>query len=322
MTPERAAAGMNGVSVAVVIATRDRPELARAALAAASTALRAGDSLLLVDSASADSVAVAGIARQVGATLVRCEEPGTSRARNAGWRATSTELVAFTDDDCLPDSRWLEAAVEAFKREPSASFVTGQVVSESADIPRAWLQLSVTSRVDPAKFDREEDAAEVGHGANMIWRRSALEQIGGFDEGLGPGTPLRAAEDVDAFWRLLRSGGIGAFDPGPIVVHRQWRGRMTQLRVCLGYGVGAGALAVKRQRLRDGTEQSLFGLKIPIRALLELAWRHGVQGVLRNVAERYAMGTLAELAMLAGAAQGVIRARRMELADGHFSNLD
>ena len=320
MTPERATAGTSGIPVTVVIATRDRPELAREALAAASTALRAGDSLILVDSASADPVAIADIARQAGATLVRCEEPGTSRARNAGWRATSAELVAFTDDDCLPDSRWLEAAVEAFNREPSASLVTGRVVSESADIPRAWLQLSVTSRLDTANFDHEDDPTEVGHGANMIWRRSALEQIGGFDESLGPGTPLRAAEDVDAFWRLLRSGGIGVFDPGSIVTHRQWRGRMTQLRVYVGYGVGAGALAVKCERLRDSTHRPLSGLRIAMRAFSGLAWQHGFQGVLRNVRQRFAMGALSEFAMLAGAAQGVIKARRMELADGHFSN--
>ena len=320
MTPERAAAGMSGISVTVVIATRDRPELAREALAAARKALREGDSLILVDSASADPDAVAGVARQAGATLVRCEEPGTSRARNAGWHATSAELVAFTDDDCLPDSRWLEAAVEAFMREPSASFVTGRVVSESADIPRAWLQLSVTARVDSAKFDHADDPTEIGHGANMTWRRSALEQIGGFDEALGPGTPLRAAEDVDAFWRLLRSGGIGLFDPNSIVAHRQWRGRLAQLRVYLGYGVGAGALAVKRQRLRDSAHRPRSGLEIAFRALPELVWRHGVQGVLRNVAQRFAMGTLSEFAMLAGATQGVIKARRMELADGRFSD--
>lgn len=317
MTSERAAAG-GTTPATIVIATRDRPALARDALTAASTALRAGDSLILVDSASADPAALAAIALEVGATLVRCEEPGTSRARNAGWRAATTELIAFTDDDCLPDPLWLEAAEEAFHNEPTASFVTGQVVSESADTPRAWLQLSVTSRTDPARFYHRDDLTEIGHGANMTWRRTALEQIGGFDEELGPGTPLRAAEDVDAFWRLLSTGGIGIFCPKSIVTHRQWRGRVKQLRVYLGYGVGAGALAVKRQQVQDGRPVS--ARKIAARALSEVVRRHGVEGIRRNIAQRYAMGGLAELTMLAGAAQGILKASRRKVSDGHFSN--
>ncbi|HVA73616.1 MAG TPA: glycosyltransferase [Acidimicrobiales bacterium] len=306
------------MSVTVVIATRDRPQLVRGALEAAKAALRPGDSLIMVDSASADPITIAGVAREAGANLIRCAEPGTSRARNAGWRAASTELVAFTDDDCLPDSRWLEAAVEAFTREPSAGFVTGRVDSESTHTPRAWLHLSLTSRTDPAKFGHDDDPTEIGHGANMVWRRSALEEIGGFDETLGPGAPLRAAEDVDAFWRSLMGGGVGVFDPDSIVAHRQWRGRVDQLRAYLGYGVGSGALAVKRWRLELGGDRRPSWGKIAGRASRELIWRHGVQGVVRNVAERYAMGSLSELAMLAGAAQGVVRARRMGLADGHF----
>lgn len=92
-----------------------------------------------------------------------------------------------------------------------------------------------------------------------------------------------------------------------------------QLRVYVGYGVGAGALAVKRRRLQDRNPRPVSGPGIAVRALAELVWRHGVGGVLRNLREGYAMGTLAELATLAGAAQGVIKARRMELLDGRFS---
>ena len=303
--------------VTVVIATRDRPHLAKEALAAATAALRAGDSMILVDSASADPGAIARIAREGGALLVRCDEPGTSRARNHGWRAASTEIIAFTDDDCLPDARWLDSTVETFERDPAVGFVTGQVVPERPDTPRAWLHLSVTSRTEPATFGCHDDPGDVGHGANMAWRKTALERIGGFDEALGPGTPLRAAEDVDAFWRLLTDGGVGAFNPDSTVIHRQWRGRTTQLRVYLGYGVGAGALAVKGWRLASGTDRPVPWRTV-IRGGPERVWRRGLQGVGRNLATRYMMGVLADLAMLAGTAGGVARARRLDLLDGHF----
>ena len=301
--------------VTVVIATRDRPHLARGALAAAETTLRPGDSLILVDSASEDPATLAGIAREAGATLIRCDVPGASRARNVGWRAASTELVAFTDDDCLPDPGWLEAAVETFGKDPAVGFVTGQVVPEIPDRPRAWLHLSVTSRTEPATFGFDDDPTEVGHGANMAWRRAALEQIGGFDEALGPGTPLRAAEDVDAFWRLLREGWVGAFNPDSIVAHRQWRGRTSQLRVYVGYGVGSGALVVKGWRLGSGDFPA--GRSTVFSRGRELIC-HGLEGVVENLVQRYAMGVVAELAMFAGTFLGVVRARRLALVDGHF----
>lgn len=317
MTFEQGGPEPRRTPVTVVIATRDRPQLAEEALAAANAALRAGDSVILVDSASADPAAIARIAQEGSALLVRCDEPGTSRARNRGWRASSTDIVAFTDDDCLPDPRWLDAVVETFEREPAVGFVTGQVVPERPDTPRAWLHLSVTSRTEPAIFGCSDDPGDVGHGANMAWRRAALEQIGGFDEALGPGTPLRAAEDVDAFRRILVEGVAGAFSPESIVTHRQWRGRMTQLRVYTGYGVGAGALAVKRWRLESGRDRPVSWRTI-VGGGPERVWRRGLEGVARNLATRYAMGVLADLAMLVGTALGIWRARRLELAEGHF----
>ena len=315
MTPDQSPARF---SATVVIATRDRPQLARAAAVAAKAALRPGDSLILVDSASADPRDLFAIAGDTGATLIRCDEPGASKARNAGWRASTTDLVAFTDDDCLPDPQWLEAVVKTFEAEPTIGFVTGRVRPEATYTPRAWIHLSVTSRSEPVTFARGDDPTEIGHGANMTWRRSALELIGGFDEQLGPGTRLEAAEDVDAFWRLLMGGGSGAFSPDAVVAHRQWRGRARQMRVYRGYGVGAGALAVKRWSWHGREGRPPSRRAIARVAAHEVLWRHGIKGVARNVANGYAMGALSELAMLAGATEGVVKARRMRLVDGHF----
>ena len=40
-------------------------------------------------------------------TVVEAGRPGASAARNAGIRHASTELIAFTDADCVPDRRWV-----------------------------------------------------------------------------------------------------------------------------------------------------------------------------------------------------------------------
>jgi glycosyltransferase involved in cell wall biosynthesis len=321
MADDPPTASTSDVPITVVIATRDRPELLEGALEAVNRVLRQRDEVIVVDSASRDAGAISRIASDAGATLIRCDQPGSSRARNLGWRAASTDIVAFTDDDCLPCEDWLDAVVVAFEHAPSASFVTGRVLPQFTGSPRARLHLAVTSREQPASFDADDDPADIGHGANMAWRKGALEDLGGFDEGMGPGAPLQAAEDVDLFWRALTQGGSGVFEPAATVAHRQWRSRAHHLRVSIGYGIGSGGLAVKRWRLEDGTMapgSALSWRVVSRHAGSELFWRRVVLGVRRNIANRYAMGVLAELAMFAGEVRGVVRARCMPVKDGRF----
>lgn len=306
--------------VTVVVATKDRPALLRAALEAINAALRDGDELIVVDSASSDSQ-VTEIASVAGAKVLRCDRPGTCRARNAGWRAANTEIVAFTDDDCAPQPAWLDAMSRAFVVGPGASvdFVTGRIVSDRRATRRAEVTVSLHPDTEQRSFTGEDDPENMGHGANMAWRTDALERIGGFDEELGPGAPLLAAEDQDAFWRALTGGGSGRFEPAAVVVHRQWRDRGGQLRVHFGYGVGAGAMAVKRRRMEasGGT-----GAPTPLgpirRGARRGVWRAGLSAIGRHVANHYEMGAAVEVVKLAGALRGVALASKLSLHDGHF----
>jgi len=308
--------------VTVVVASRDRPHLLRESLAAVERTLRPIDSMVVVDSASRDADAIARITAETSGSLIRCNRPGTSRARNAGWRAASTQLIAFTDDDCLPCEGWIEAIVKAFDQSPPPDIVTGRVLPDAGSNGRVQIALSVITTDEAATFIDGDDVTMMGHGANMAWRRSALENIGGFDEALGPGAMFGAgSEDADAFLRALHAGGLGRFDPRAVVVHRQWRGRLDQLRSCFGYGVGLGALSVKTRRLQDPPEDEntdLAGRLAVGRLMIGLVWRHGVVEVGRNLAHGYQMGVLVEFAMLAGALRGVLKTHRLQLERGHF----
>jgi glycosyltransferase involved in cell wall biosynthesis len=294
--------------ITVVVATRDRPAMLEHALGALSASLRAHDAAIVVDSASIDP-AVRTVAERAGVHYLRCERPGTCLARNTGLAGAETDLVAFMDDDCLPEPGWIAALARAFADPSSPDFVTGRIESDERKHSRAQVALSLTTGDVPLTFEKGADPDAIGHGANMAWRRSVLSAIGGFDEQMGPGAPLRAAEDADVFWRALRAGFVGRFEPAAVVIHRQWRTRAAALRTSYSYGIGGGALAVKQARLSGD------GAPAPSRSALAAPFLEAIRA---NVRDRYEMGALVEAVRLAGALSGWRRSRSLALRDGRF----
>lgn len=132
---------------------------------------------------------------------------GPAAARNAGWRAATGEIIAFTDDDCLPAPGWLKAGVGGFGK----------------GVIGVWGRVQVPLPARPS--DYEWDAARLEHTqfvtANCFCRREALAAIGGFDERFT--APWR--EDSDLFFNLLeRYGQEGqrpalVCEPGAVVLH-------------------------------------------------------------------------------------------------------
>jgi glycosyltransferase involved in cell wall biosynthesis len=50
---------------------------------------------------------------------------GPAAARNIGWKIASAPFVAFLDDDCIPDPKWLEAGLEALTSQPRVGVIQG-----------------------------------------------------------------------------------------------------------------------------------------------------------------------------------------------------
>ncbi len=263
-------------TLAVVIATRDRPHLLAGLLDALPSSLDDRCEVVVVDSAST-SDATAQLCAARGVRCVREDRAGTSRARNRGIAVTSAPLIAFTDDDCRPAAGWAQALRQGFA-DPDVGLVTGRVEADRESA--APVSLALHAHAQALAPD-----ALLGHGANCALRRAALEQVGGFDERLGPGTPAHAAEDQDLFARVLRAGWVGCYEPGASVVHLQWRTRGQGLRRAFAYGVGAGTTS----GLRDA------------------AWRDAVLPAARDLQAGYLTGTASGLLRAAGALVGRVR---------------
>lgn len=126
---------------------------------------------------------------------------GPAAARNTGWQAAAGDIIAFTDDDCLPASDWLKNGLEAFNHNVEG--VTGQVIVPMPDDPTDY-EWDV-SGLQTSKFVT----------ANCFYRRSALQMVGGFDQAFT--CPWR--EDSDLFFTLLEKGFQLEEAPTAVVVH-------------------------------------------------------------------------------------------------------
>jgi glycosyltransferase involved in cell wall biosynthesis len=290
-----------GLDLAVVVPTRDRPELLAGCLAALlATGLRPTD-VIVVDSASKDPGAVAA-ARELGARVLRCEQPGASRARNAGWRATQRSVVAFIDDDVRVSPDWAAAASAPFT-DPDVVLVTGAV---GADGPTSDRSVATTEGVDGGPFTLD-DAGNVGASANLAVRRSVLDAVGGFDELLGAGGRFRAAEDLDLFDRVLPHG-TGWHEVGAHAVHDQWRDRRELLRLEVAYGIGFGARLAKLVRTDRRRARTLVAFEM----------RRLGADVTRDARRRYKFGLLSRAAWVCGVAAGLARGSLVPVSGGHF----
>jgi glycosyltransferase involved in cell wall biosynthesis len=173
---------------------------------------------------------------------------GKSFALNTGIRASTGAVLAFTDDDCIPDERWVAQIYDEFRSDHRLSILGGRVeLFDLTDKPVTIVRYG--NRREYSPFDELCFIM----GANMSVKRSIIDVIGDFDCDLGPGGRLEAAiEDVDFIYRAYMKGFKAAYAPQVMVYHNHGRKSDEELfRVLRGYAVGRGALYCKYILSRD-----------------------------------------------------------------------
>jgi glycosyltransferase involved in cell wall biosynthesis len=246
------------IQVSVVVATIGRSGALGRCLEAVLEGTLAPAEIIVVDQSGAREIArLLDEERRGTSTLHRIVQPrrGLSAARNAGARAAAGDVIAFTDDDCVPARQWVEALVAAFVANPSFAAVTGPMLP----LPGGPDTFAVSSRTSTVRrfFSRRALPWEIGTGGNTAVRREWLERLGGYDERLGVGTARRAGEDLDLFRRLLEIGGSIVYHPAAVCRHERKTASERRARR-YAYGVGAGA-ALGRW-LRDGDPRATLAL--------------------------------------------------------------
>lgn len=289
---------MKRPSIAAAVATLDKPESLRRCLDGLLAGHVLPDEILIVDQSrdSTANEAVLAALPDEGAriVLVRQTPRGLSRSRNAAFEAASTDVVAVTDDDCVPDANWIAELRQAFAADDPPTAVCGRVLPLGAPERDRHAVSSRTSEVR-REFSGPALPWVVGTGANFAARPEAVRAIGGYDERLGVGSPGGAGEDLDILRRLLGAGARILYEPRCVVHHERQtpdRRRATRWR----YGHGAGACCALWLRERQAFALRAVAAWFAMRARL----------LARAITARDAQAIDGELRVLGGTCAGLV----------------
>jgi N-acetylglucosaminyl-diphospho-decaprenol L-rhamnosyltransferase len=202
--------------VSVVVPTRNRAESLDRLLRGLETQSLGIDrfEVLVVDDASTDETpALLEKLTAEGHLLIRTSRHdvrrGPAAARNSAWREARSEVVAFTDDDCVPDVRWLECGLAALAGTSGVVVGRTEPPSEQAGLAREPFARSL--RVDSARFFET---------CNVFYAKADLEAVGGFDERFR----RPSGEDTELGLRVTGLGVEARFAPDALVYHDVRRG--------------------------------------------------------------------------------------------------
>lgn len=171
--------------------------------------------------------------------LLRQPNRGPAAARNTGVKASSSPLVAFLDDDCVPTAEWLKELTAPFAAGDATLGATGGRVLPAP--PQNWVArfCAVTEYSSGVQAEFVNAAT-----ANACYRRSVLEELDGFDERF----TLPGGDDPDLSERTRAAGYRLEFVPGAIVYHSELESYRDFVGHMYGRGIGEARIAVKHGR--------------------------------------------------------------------------
>ena len=266
--------------ISIIVCTYNRSYGISACLDSMAQALSAAapveGEIIVVDNASTDDTAavIKKWAETSAFPVQMLYEPkkGVSAARNCGIRAARGELLVFTDDDCRLSKNHLIDALRYDAADTDPVLRGGRVeLGDPTD-----LLLTVKTDPNPARQSRKmnsakhEDIGTIVIGCNMAMRRAVADAIGFFDENLGPGTSIPAAEDTDFLLRAYQAYVVLEYVPDMTVYH--FHGRKTKsegYRLLQNYTLGRGAMYAKYLfKNMDLSRQFYWDLKDAVREVI------------------------------------------------------
>jgi glycosyltransferase involved in cell wall biosynthesis len=189
------------------------------------------------------------------------KKEGPNVARNTGFKYTNSEIIAFTDSDCVVPKNWIKKIVENFG-DSKIGCVGGNVRGLDDNFLSKYADNSIFPMI--RTFKKRKELYSTGPfegcpvGCNMSFRRDALEDVSGFDENI-----RYSFEEDELIERICKTGYKLILDPQVFVWHKHRSNLRDLLQQSFKYGKGMGRL-LKRPKNQKLVQRwfftTLFGL--------------------------------------------------------------
>lgn len=226
---------MEPICLSIIIATHNRStDVAECARELVKQSRGLSIQIVVVDSASSaeHSSLLRALSKECHEIeLVRVEEKGVSRARNAGILRARADWIGLVDDDSVPLPNWISRALAITQTVPkTVAAVGGRIVPRWPSHPHDHVGERWMMFLSCIESEHEPRFVEPRcHGANMLVRRAAVLAVGGFSERVGRvGTTLLSGEEPLLLKRIACLGGEIVFDPSLSVEHKIAPDRLTK----------------------------------------------------------------------------------------------
>jgi len=200
--------------------------------------------IIIVDDGSSDRTPELGrdfVGSSHGFIRYFCQKNrGPSAARNLGIQQARGEIVAFIDDDCEAEKSWLSELVKGYE-DTHVGGTGGRIISPLKETLADRYCFHVGLLETPKM---KKDVVEYVITANASFRKSAIQEVGGFDTHFAfPG-----GEDPDISYRLIHSGYRLIYNPLAVVNHFHPRSLTTLRKTFFNYGMGWAILLSKEKK--------------------------------------------------------------------------
>ena len=232
--------------LSVLLCTRNRGDKIRNAVNSILANTFKDFELLIVDQSTDDKTqSVIKSYSDSRIRYVRTNTVGLARARNIAIRESKTEIVVFTDDDCICDKGWLESIMAEYSKDHSIMGVYGRVLSYGEKKAGMFCQCIIDSIERKVVNTPIIPYDILGHGNNMSFRKEVFRKAGLYIESLGAGTWMKGGEDTDMIYRALRHKIKFCYSPEPLVYHDNWLTTEQTRKLIYGYTMSGTAIFTK-----------------------------------------------------------------------------
>ncbi len=191
--------------------------------------------VIIVDQNDDDRLAPveAAYAPRIALRRLRSSVRNANHARNLGLRHARGAIVTFPDDDCLYPPGVLDRVDATFAGDAALHVLTGPAASPAGGLGSGrW-------RTDSGPIDLVTVWTSVIE-FNIFLRRETALALGGFDQGMGPGSPFGSAEGNDLVCRAMARGLNARYDADLRIIHPDKRLSDVAVERAERYGRGLG----------------------------------------------------------------------------------